>query len=99
MTVVQHSVQDCRGYDGIAEHRTPFTDAEITVLDQLPTTTAVSGRVPRTLSHYIIKLTKLGGYLARIGDLPPGNIVMRRGLTRLTDIVLRIQLIAKAVGS
>ncbi len=52
-----------------------FTDTEITVLDQL-TTTAVSECEPRTLSHYTIKLAKLGGYLARKGDPPPGNIIM-----------------------
>jgi hypothetical protein len=32
------------------------------------------------------RFTKLGGYLARKSDPPPGNIVMWRGLTRLIDI-------------
>jgi hypothetical protein len=39
------------------------------------------------VSHYTIQLAKLGGYLARKGDLPPGNIV------------LGMQLAAKVVGS
>ena len=39
------------------------------------------GRLPR-------KVARLGGYLARASDPPPGNIVMWRGWSRLTDIVL-----------
>jgi hypothetical protein len=34
------------------------------------------------------RCTGLGGYLARTHDPPPGNTVMWRGLTRLTDIEL-----------
>lgn len=41
-----------------------------------------------TLSLYLTKLAQLGGYLARAKDPPPGNIVMWRGITRLTDIQL-----------
>ena len=40
------------------------------------------------LSHYLIKIARLGGYLARASDPPPGNTVMWRGLSRLTDIAL-----------
>ncbi len=76
-----------------------FTDAEITVLDRLSPATAIPEFLPRTLSHYTIKLAKLGGYLARKGDPPPGNIVMWRGITRLTDIVIGMQLAAKVVGN
>ncbi len=36
-------------------------------------------------SNYLIKIAKLGGYLARASEPPPGNIVMRRGSSRLTD--------------
>jgi hypothetical protein len=42
----------------------------------------------KTLSHYLIKIARLGGYLARASDPPPGNTVMWRGLSRLTDIAL-----------
>ncbi|WFU40045.1 hypothetical protein QA640_38430 [Bradyrhizobium sp. CB82] len=34
------------------------------------------------------KIARLGGYLARASDPPPGNTVMWRGLSRLTDIAL-----------
>ena len=47
-----------------------------------------SDRGEKTLSHYIIKIAKLGGYLARKNDPPPGNMVVWRGLSRLTDITL-----------
>ncbi|MDR3490837.1 MAG: hypothetical protein P4M12_02195 [Gammaproteobacteria bacterium] len=35
----------------------------------------------KKLSDYITKIAKLGGYLARALDPPPGNIVMWRGLS------------------
>jgi hypothetical protein len=76
-----------------------FTDAEIAVLDRLSPKTAIPEFLPRTLSHYIIQLAKLGGYLARKGDPPPGNIVMWRGLKRLTDIVFGMQIAAEVVGN
>ena len=50
------------------------------------------------LSHYAIQLAKLGGYLARKSDPPPGNTVMWRGLKRLNDIVLGVQLAADTCG-
>jgi hypothetical protein len=53
---------------------------------------------PDTLSSYIIKVARLGGYLARNSDPPPGNIVMWRGLSRLTDIVLGFEA-AEDVGN
>ena len=42
------------------------------------------------LGNYIIKLARLGGYLARAHDPPPGNTVIWIGLSRLTDIGLGI---------
>jgi hypothetical protein len=44
------------------------------------------------LWHYATQLAKLAGYLLRKGEPPPGNTVMWRGLTWLTDIVLGMQL-------
>jgi hypothetical protein len=76
-----------------------FTDTEVAVLDRLSPKTAVPELVPRTLAHYTTQLAKLGGYLARKGDPPPGNIVMWRGLTRLTDIVLGMKLAVEVVGN
>lgn len=43
---------------------------------------------PPTISECVIGIAKLGGYLARASDAPPGNMVLWRGLTRLTDIHL-----------
>ena len=39
-------------------------------------------------SAYLIKVARLGGYMARTRDPPPGTIVIWRGLARLTDIAL-----------
>lgn len=52
----------------------------------------------RALFTYIIKIARLGGYLARTNDPPPGNIVMWRGLSHLTDIVIGFEA-AKDVGN
>ncbi|MDH6261938.1 hypothetical protein M2427_005887 [Bradyrhizobium sp. BR13661] len=45
----------------------------------------------KTFSHYLIKIARLGGYLARASDPPPGNTIMWRGLSRLTDIALGVR--------
>src|SRR5436305_959835 len=62
-----------------------LTATEIGVLDRLNDEPKAR---QKTLSHYLIKIARLGGYLARASDPPPGNTVMWRGLTRLTDIKL-----------
>jgi Transposase DNA-binding len=73
-----------------------FTPTELNILDQL------DGRTPRTprrtLTFYVIALAKLGGYLARTHDPPPGNMVLWRGLNRLTDICLGHELTPRLVG-
>lgn len=53
----------------------------------------------RTLASYLTKIARLGGYLARAHDPPPGNMVMWRGMTRLTDIRLGAMIGAKLVGN
>jgi len=53
----------------------------------------------RTLSVYPTRIARLGGYLARASDPPPGNTVMWRGVSRLTDIKLGAMLGAKLVGN
>ena len=53
----------------------------------------------KSVSHYIIKIARLGGYLARTNDPAPGNIVMWRGLSRLTDIELGAHVGARIVGN
>jgi len=40
-----------------------------------------------------------GGYLARANDPPPGNTVMWRGLSRLTDIALGAMVGVKLAGN
>ena len=53
----------------------------------------------KTLSHYLTKIARLGGYLARANDPPPGNTVMWRGLSHLTDIALGAVVGAEIVGN
>ena len=75
-----------------------FTELDQYLLDEL-----VPGKPPRhpaaPLAHYIVKLARLGGYLARAHDPPPGNTVIWRGLSRLTDIELGIMIGAQLVGN
>ena len=74
-----------------------LTAIEIAVLDRL-----VNDRPQargKTLSHYLTKIARLGGYLARTSDPPPGNTVTWRGLSRLTDIALGAVVGAEIVGN
>jgi hypothetical protein len=75
-----------------------FSETERQLLDHLIPDRPLKGTVKRSLSFYINKLARLGGYLARSGDTPPGNRVMWRGLSRLTDIELGFNA-AKLVGN
>lgn len=63
-----------------------LTELEITTLDRLRPDKEPN--VQKSLSGYILKIARLGGYLARAQDPPPGNIIMWRGWARLNDIVL-----------
>ena len=65
-----------------------LTEVEIGLLDRLVKDKGQKPLRRKSLSHYLIKIARLGGYLARANDPPPGNIVMWRGLARLTDIKL-----------
>jgi hypothetical protein len=76
-----------------------LTETEIGLLDHLMKD---KGRKPlrrKTLSHYLTKIARLGGYLARANDPAPGNTVMWRGLSRLTDIELGAISGVKIVGN
>jgi hypothetical protein len=80
-----------------APHATPrlaLTDAEVAVLDRLVPDEGRPAPSGKTLAVYLIKVARLGGYLARAKDPPPGNAVMWRGLSRLTDITLGAALAA-----
>jgi hypothetical protein len=77
-----------------------YPDAAITaqermILDKL----FGSPEKPGTLSSYLIRIARLGGYLARACDGPPGNTVMWRGVSRLTDIHLGFLLAKGDVGN
>lgn len=75
-----------------------LTKMEVGLLDRLAPDRRESH--PRqSLSGYIVKIARLGGYLARSGDPPPGNIVIWRGMSRLTDIALGFSIGAKLVGN
>jgi hypothetical protein len=76
-----------------------LTDAEIGLLDHLVKDKGQKPLRRRTLSHYLTKIARLGGYLARASDPPPGNTVMWRGMSRLTDIALGAIVGAKLMGN
>lgn len=76
-----------------------FTPTEMYLLDQLIEDHSQQTASAPSLSLYLIKLAQLGGYLARAKDPPPGNTVMWRGITRLTDIQLGFILGTQLVGN
>ncbi len=67
-----------------------LTKTEIRLLDGA--VRSPSGK-SKTLSDYLTKLARLGGYLARAGDQPPGNTVIWRGLSRLRDIEIGAKIV------
>lgn len=75
-----------------------LTPIERRLLDRLIPDKKKGPTGKKTLSTYITKIARLGGYLARASDSPPGNTVMWRGLARLTDIAIGFEL-AKDVGN
>jgi hypothetical protein len=81
MAMIQRSVPHAAPTLGL-------TAPEIRLLDRLVPDRQTSSPGGRTLSSYLCKIARLGGYLARARDPPPGNTVMWRGLSRLTDIAL-----------
>ncbi len=65
-----------------------LTPLEVDLLDRLVPDQDEASQRARTLSADLIKVARLGGYLARTRDAPPGNLVMWCGLSRLVDIEL-----------
>ena len=76
--------------------RLVFTDTEITLLEHLIPMKGESRK--KTVGDFLIRVARLGGYLNRTRDAPPGNMVLWRGMARLTDIHLGFCL-AKDVGN
>jgi hypothetical protein len=74
-----------------------FTKSEIEILDR--TTGSAKPTSKPNAAYYIIAVAKLGGYLARGKDPPPGNMVLWRVLSRLTDIHLGFELRKRLVGN
>jgi hypothetical protein len=73
-----------------------LTKGEIEILDRL---NATEPSANPAVSDYLVAVAKLGGYLARAKDPPPGNMVVWRGLTRLMDIHLGFELRRRVVGN
>jgi hypothetical protein len=73
-------------------------ETEIYLLDQLVKTKPGETDTKQTISDYIIKIARLGGYLNRASDPPPGNKVMWRGMTKLNDVHLGYLLGSKICG-
>lgn len=75
-----------------------LTKAEIDLLDHAVEDRDKKSSRTKTLSHYLMKIARLGGYLARANDPPPGNMVIWRGLSRLTDMTFGVMVAAKKCG-
>jgi hypothetical protein len=78
---------------------TALTDTEITLLDKLSGSSQGQDASEKYLGKYLLTIARLGGYLARASDPPPGNTVMWRGVCRLTDIHLGFLLAKGDVGN
>jgi hypothetical protein len=76
-----------------------LTAVEMRVLDLLIHDRTAGKRTRATLTSYLTKIARLGGYLARAKDPPPGNAVMWRGVSRLTDIELGFVIGSQLVGN
>lgn len=72
MTMVKRS-------DPAAAPTIALTQLELDLLDQLSKPHRSTARAPRSLDYYLDRIARLGGYLSRASDPPPGNIVMWRG--------------------
>jgi hypothetical protein len=77
-----------------APARLAFAQREIDIL------TSLAGSLPScSMSSCVGLLARLGGYLARANDPPPGNNVIWRGLSRLADIQFGTSLRVRNMGN
>lgn len=74
-----------------------FTDIEMKLLDRVDPKPPPMRK--NTVSHYLHAVARLGGYLSRKHDPPPGNMVLWRGFTRLMDIQIGYGITASLVGN
>ena len=86
----------------MTEHGKPtlvFTPLEIDLLDRMtPRRPAIDKRRAPSVRSALRQLARLGGYLDRASDPPPGNLVVWRGMSRLSDIAFGFQLAAPTCG-
>lgn len=68
-----------------AQPDTILTAPEIDALDRIDAARSKPRLRGRTLVDYLRWIAMLGGYPDRCRDPPPGNMIVRRGLTRLHD--------------
>ena len=62
-----------------------FTDTEQILLES--STPERKRKVTHNLDFYVRAVARLGGYLDRTSDPPPGTTVIWRGFSRLADLV------------
>jgi hypothetical protein len=79
--------------DPEAAPQTVLKPTEIALLDRLALGTKGGEPEGNTLALYINKIARLGGHLGRSRDPPPGIIVLWRGLSRLADIELGVEIV------
>ncbi len=92
LTMLNRATQDSKA-------SVAFTALEIKILQRLaPDRQSGSSRSSK-LQSCLIQLACLGGYLNRAKDPPPGNMVIWRGMSRLTDIELGYLMAAENVGN
>ena len=80
-----------------APAETAFTSTEIELLERIVPDLPLAAQAPPLLRN-LIKVARLGGYLGRATDAPPGNTVVWRGMRRLTDIQLGYELALNRSG-
>jgi hypothetical protein len=78
-----------------AQPELALTKEELEVLDALPNNRPNDNIQNKTLSYYLNKVARLGGYMGRTLDPPPGNIVMWRGLSKLANLRLGFNMAMK----
>jgi hypothetical protein len=82
-----------------AEPSIAFTALEIELLARTDAKRDCSNRgADLSLRDCVAQLARLGGYLNRSSDGPPGNTVVWRGMARLTDIALGYELAGGSCG-
>ena len=80
-----------------ASPRLALANDEVALLDRLASRSPPGGPA-YVLTDYLTQIARLGGYLARAHDPPPGNTVMWPGWARLMDIKLGATLTAPTCG-